>query len=491
MSTARENGRRPSPRTATRAALAVLALLLAAPLPAAALDALFVVREIPLGDGDEIVDLQLRLRGWNVTLIDDDVVVVGDATGMDLVLVSGTVSSTKVGNTFTTLATPVVTWESFIFDDMGMTGGTSNVDLGTTTNQTDLDIVGGNPLSANLSAGTILMSQRLERITWGVPNGNAIVGAYEAGSLTRAAVFGYDTGVAMVTGNAPARRVGLFLGDFVAREWTADAVDLFEHAISWAVDEPPPTLARVMFLGDSITAGIVSQDSFRVPLWGLFAADNCQLDFVGSYYGKDPVQNDYDAHHESESGLRTDEIMAQLPGNLASNTPDYVAIHLGTNDVLQGFSVTDAKENLRTIIGQLRAVNPFVEIFLAKIIPAPPAFDANAILLNGHIDDLAGEEDQPGSPITLVDHYNRFDPSALVRNDKIHPNDDGEIEMANRWFAVMHPQLSSFCGGSSEEPPPDPPPAPEVPSMSSFGLALTAWLLGTTGLRASRRRRDG
>ena len=486
MVTARTRKRTPTRGPLARLSLALLAAIVLAPNLAIAEDILFVVRRFPLGEGDDIIDLQLRLRGFNVTAIDDDVVTTGDATGMDLVLVSATVSSTKVGSKFASVAVPVVTAEGFILDDMGMTGTTSGVDFGFSIDQSQLDIVGTSPLTAGLS-GTISMAVSGEQTQWGVPGVNAIVGAYEAGSTTRAGVFGYEIGATMPGGVAPARRVGLYMGANLADAWTADGIALFEHAVAWALGDPPPSIARVMFIGDSITAGIQGRTTWRVPLWDLLAADNCDVDFVGSFLGVDPVMENYDAHHESVQGFRTDEIEAQLPANLVGNVPDYAAIHLGTNDVLQGTSLTAAKENLRDIIDILRLANPSVEITLAKIIPNKPLNDADTVTFNGYVGDLAVEEDLPGSPITVVDHYTRYDPLALNGTDQIHPNDDGNIEMANRWFAGIHPQLASFCGGASEEPPPPAP--PPVPSISGLGLAVTALLLGVTGMRSGRRRR--
>ena len=50
-------------------------------------------------------------------------------------LVSSTVTSGNVNTKFRTVVNPVLTWESTLFDDLGMTG-TSGTDFGTLSGQT-------------------------------------------------------------------------------------------------------------------------------------------------------------------------------------------------------------------------------------------------------------------------------------------------------------------------------------------------------------------
>ena len=80
---------------------------------------------------------RLELLGFGVTLIDDDVVTAGDASGKDLVIVSHTVSSGDILGMFRDVAVPVITWEDGIFDDMGL----STSSRGDVDNVTDLGIV--------------------------------------------------------------------------------------------------------------------------------------------------------------------------------------------------------------------------------------------------------------------------------------------------------------------------------------------------------------
>jgi hypothetical protein len=47
-------------------------------------------------------------------------------------------------------------------------------------------------------------------------------------------LFGYEKGTPMVGLAAPARRVGLFLGDTNAAGLTAEGLALFDAAVRWA-----------------------------------------------------------------------------------------------------------------------------------------------------------------------------------------------------------------------------------------------------------------
>jgi len=93
-------------------------------------DIRFVVGDSNLNVGDQALKARLELMGYNVHLRDDDYVSPSDADGMDLVLVSSSVSSGKVTSTFRDVAVGVVVCESYIFDDMDLTGPASGDDYG-------------------------------------------------------------------------------------------------------------------------------------------------------------------------------------------------------------------------------------------------------------------------------------------------------------------------------------------------------------------------
>jgi hypothetical protein len=99
--------------------------------------------------------------------------------------------------------------------------------------QTSLAIVTpGSPLAAGLS-GTVAISTVADTLPQGSPGAAAVIAARLPGTTT-ASDFGYDTGAAMPGLAAPARRVGLFLGDNTAATLTANGWAMFDAAVTWA-----------------------------------------------------------------------------------------------------------------------------------------------------------------------------------------------------------------------------------------------------------------
>jgi lysophospholipase L1-like esterase len=151
-----------------------------------------------------------------------------------------------------------------------------------------------------------------------------------------------------------------------------------------------------------------------------------------------------DRDHEGHSGLRTDQIRKRMHNWLPGNDHDWVLLHAGTNDVLQGTSITLARNELGRIIDQLRDSNPNVGILIAQIIPNLPANEFAVSQLNDEIASLAADKDTAGSPVILVDQYSGYS-SAQHNYDGIHPNDAGEARIADRWFDALRPQIGAYC----------------------------------------------
>ena len=73
-------------------------------------------------------------------------------------------------------------------------------------------------------------------VTWGLPAATAERVAVLQGMVNRVAIFGYRRGTAMVSGQAPARRVGFFAANAAAANLTDNGVRLFAAAIDWAIE---------------------------------------------------------------------------------------------------------------------------------------------------------------------------------------------------------------------------------------------------------------
>ena len=186
-----------------------------------------------LNASDAAVKARLEALNCVVTVKDAASAVTADANGKALVVISSTVTPTAVGTKFRTVAVPVITWESGIFNNMGMTGNT-NKDFGTKTNQTQVTITNAtHPLAAGLS-GNVTVVTSGKTFDWGKPNANGISIATVLNDSAKTAIFAYESGAVMPGLTAPARRVGLFLYDDTAASFNSNGAALLDAAIRWA-----------------------------------------------------------------------------------------------------------------------------------------------------------------------------------------------------------------------------------------------------------------
>lgn len=210
---------------------------------------------------------------------------------------------------------------------------------------------------------------------------------------------------------------------------------------------------RIVAIGDSITQGRAAEpatQSFRYPLWKKLVETGVNFDFVGSLTGGfkgDPDWPDYkglsfDRDHEGHWGWRADEILAQLPGWLNGYTPDMALLLLGSNDLDNNEDVTGTTEEMGKIIDLLRADNPQVIIFLGLSISEWQQYPE---LSESYI-DLARQKTTDESPVVTVRHHTGWisDPQQPGTHtvDWVHPNQAGDLKLAQNWFRAMAPYLN-------------------------------------------------
>ncbi len=290
---------------------------------------------------------------------------------------------------------------------------------------------------------------------------------------------------------------------------------------------------KIMPLGDSITEG-----DYRFYMYNSLVAKGfahgSDFDFIGSENGG-TAAGTWDKDHEGHGGFTTDQLITgrgNPPGGglsqeLAAGTfvvPDVVCLLTGTNDIgydwgkmyrvnnngivdpgesIPEYALHETIDNIRDVVGWLRARNPNVKIALSTGIPsleerrhyAPATLEALkdeiVKLVDGTYEvpaDLAGpfKEGQTGawppipdrpdpsefidggistedSPVILVDHWTGFDAGNMLIPDGVHPNDAGNVYIGQQFADAIEPWV-----------------VPEPASMS---------LLATGGLALLLRRR--
>ena len=225
---------------------------------------------------------------------------------------------------------------------------------------------------------------------------------------------------------------------------------------------------NILCLGNSITNGVDTFNSYRRDLWQLLHAGNYNFDFIGSWskhhMGTDAPIPDFDMDNEGHSGWTFENILKppswdSARGNLhewiKAYTPDIVLIELGTNDVFQCRTPPQMFSNLNVILYLLREKNKQVKIFVAQIPPlgaqwsdkklcnTDTAYHDAIINLNNQIALYAKEHSTAQAPVIIVDQYTDVDPSVNMFDD-IHPNTRGEKIMAERWFDAIKPYLKKL-----------------------------------------------
>ncbi|QRK14019.1 cellulose-binding protein [Archangium violaceum] len=199
-----------------------------------------------------------------------------------------------------------------------------------------------------------------------------------------------------------------------------------------------------MPIGDSITQAAAGHASYRCPLWQKIRAGGYTADFVGSQTGGYSGANSctvsgFDVNHEGHWGWRADQILASISGWATTYRPDIVLIHLGTNDLFQGNTIDSTLQEIGQIIDKLRAVNPSVKVFLAKVIQSTRS-NTTLDAFNQRIPAFATSKSTTTSPVIVVDQWTGFNASTDTY-DGVHPNATGEAKMAERWFQAIRSSL--------------------------------------------------
>jgi lysophospholipase L1-like esterase len=235
---------------------------------------------------------------------------------------------------------------------------------------------------------------------------------------------------------------------------------------------------RYMPFGDSITEIIC----WRSKLWNkLQSTEWATVNWVGSGKTENNCRDTkYDRDNEGHSGFLAIDIAnkKQLDGWLKTNpagtrsasqalktysdsvlsTLDVITMHLGTNDIVQqSKAVADIIKAFTTLVGTMRTSNPKMKIVVciplhptlpknsnqppnqvAQIIPIGLSTSYNAKIqdLNKAIIPWAQGLNTTASPIWVVDQYTGFSGTSDLR-DGIHPNDAGDVKMANVWYPAL------------------------------------------------------
>ncbi|MCF6244092.1 MAG: DUF5011 domain-containing protein, partial [Sulfurovum sp.] len=257
---------------------------------------------------------------------------------------------------------------------------------------------------------------------------------------------------------------------------------------------------KIMPLGDSITEGVAQipdnpdQNSsnyngtvtatadrigYKGKLWDLLKTGGYDIDFVGSKTsGQNYPTADFDQNHEGHGGTTSAYIKQNITSFISVN-PDIVLLQIGTNDPGQSIpigSYNDVDQNRNTSVNNVKSIlntiflkNPQAKVFVSRITRVKaaeawmhPLGENGAVWttteLNNKIAEMVSNHSQSQN-IQMVDMFNTlsYEPQAglpydmqpyhseaLDKYPDFHPNQNGYVKMAQKWFDEM--VASSWLG---------------------------------------------
>ncbi len=187
-----------------------------------------------------------------------------------------------------------------------------------------------------------------------------------------------------------------------------------------------PTPRIILFLGDSLTAGLGLDPSEAFPALVQQKIDAQRWNFK--------VVNAGQSGDTSAGGLgRLDWVL--------KNRVDVLILELGANDGLRGLPVATTRKNLQAIIERTKLEYPEAKVILAGMKVPPNMGEDYGRKFEAVFADLAKKNNVPLIPF-LLDGVGGVPDLNLA--DGIHPNAKGQQRVAENVWKVLEPVLRSF-----------------------------------------------
>lgn len=181
---------------------------------------------------------------------------------------------------------------------------------------------------------------------------------------------------------------------------------------------------RIIYFGDSLTAGYGLVD-FE-DAWPHVLTKRIQAEGYS-----------YKMTNAGVSGDTTSGGLGRLEWVLAER-PSIFVLELGANDMLRGISPTVTKENLRSMIRQIKSQYPDTKILLVGMYATPNMGKKYAAAFNSLYPELAKEEEVPLVPFILEKVASI---RKLNQKDGIHPTEAGHKLVADTVYPYLKPLL--------------------------------------------------
>jgi len=179
---------------------------------------------------------------------------------------------------------------------------------------------------------------------------------------------------------------------------------------------------RILVLGDSLSAGFGLRSNQAWPAQVTEKLHNAGL-------------TNFEITNASQTGGTTAGGLQRLPGHLKRKV-DIFILELGINDAFRGVPIATIRNNLQTIIDQVKDRNPDVRVIVAGMQLPNYATDDYVFGFGQTYADLAAKNNAVLIPYLLEGVGG--DPS-LNQPDHVHPNPAGQRILAGNVWRVLEP----------------------------------------------------
>lgn len=187
-------------------------------------------------------------------------------------------------------------------------------------------------------------------------------------------------------------------------------------------------------MGDSITEGSANSN-YRTTLRNILTNAGYEVDYVGTYTANPGTLTDRE--HEGHSGWRIDQLDSGVAGWFAAiEDPDFILLHIGTNDFGQGFDTANAINRLDALILKMATLRPHANIIVTNIMErGEPQNSQIQAQFNPFVQARVTAHANAGRKVTFLDMRAAVPLSDMP--DNLHPNQVGSDKMANAWLGAV------------------------------------------------------
>lgn len=185
------------------------------------------------------------------------------------------------------------------------------------------------------------------------------------------------------------------------------------------------TSQRILFFGDSITAGYGVGEGQAFP-----ALIQQKIDSLGWNY---EAVNGGSSGETSAGGLRRIDWVLKQPISV-------FVLELGGNDGLRGIDLDATQKNLQKIIDKVKSKYPEAKIVITGMQVPPNLGSEYTKVFKSMYPELAKKNNTQLIPYFLDDLGGD---SELMQSDGIHPTEKGHNLLANKVWEVLKPMLAN------------------------------------------------